>query len=100
MLLWLTSLLSLTSRERERSGRAVIFVAIWSRKVGITVGGAMPMVEPAEPDEGVTVPVAGAAEPDKRSAKRGFFGSASDGEVLDESESEFPLAAFARSTIS
>ena len=97
MLLWHTS------RDRERSGRAVVFVAIRSRKVGIAVGGAMPMVEPAEPDEpedGVTVPVAGAAEPDERSATRGFFGGASDEEVLVESESELPLAAFARSTIS
>ena len=89
-----------TSRDRERSGRTVAFVAILLRNVGIAVGAAMPGGEPVEPEEGVTVPVAGAAEPDERSATRGFFGSASDGEVLVESESELPLAAFARSTIS
>ena len=62
------------------------------RDIGFTVGAAKPRGEPAEPEDGVTVPVAGAAEPDERAALRGLLGCPPEEEVLD-SDSESPLAA-------
>ena len=89
-------MLALASRERERSGRVAIFVSTCSREVRVTIGGgAIPIVEPAEPDEGVKVPAAGAVEPDERAALRGLLGCPPDEEVLD-SDSESPLAACER----
>ena len=50
--------------------------------IGSTVGATKPDDEAAEPEVGVAVPVVGAAGPDERLATRGFFGGASDEEVL------------------